>query len=75
MSIHTKHPYYGTRRIFKLLQRLDINVGRKMIRTAMSFMGIQALYPKVKTTKAHKEHKKYPYLLNEFKKERNLIYD
>jgi len=26
--IHTKHPYYGTRRIVKLLTRLGLNVGR-----------------------------------------------
>ncbi len=41
--IHTKHPYYGTRRIVKLLARLGLNVGRKLIKTAMKFMGIRAL--------------------------------
>ena len=33
--IHTKHPYYGTRRIVKLLARLGMNAGRKLIKTAM----------------------------------------
>ena len=28
-------------------------------------MGIEALYPKPKTTLANKEHKKYPYLLKD----------
>ena len=68
-KIHTKHPYYGTRRVVKLLNRLGFDVGRKLIKTAFAFMGIRALYPKVKTTKANKEHYKYPYLLNEFKNE------
>jgi putative transposase len=71
--IHTKHPYYGTRRIVKLLARLGINIGRKLIRTAMVYMGIRALYPKARTTTANKEHKKYPYLLNEFKNEKNQV--
>jgi putative transposase len=71
--IHTKHPYYGTRRIVKILIRLGINVGRKLIRTAMVYMGIRAMYPKASTTIANKEHKKYPYLLNEFKNEKNQV--
>ena len=71
--IHTKYPYYGTRRIVELLKRLKFTVGRKLVKTAMRFMGIKALYPKPKTTIANKEHKKYPYLLNEFKNEDNQV--
>ncbi|WP_157671508.1 transposase [Francisella halioticida] len=33
--IHTKHPYYGTRRLVKLLNRLGFLVGRKLIKSAM----------------------------------------
>ena len=33
-------------------------------------MGIKALYPKIKTIKANKEHYKYPYLLNKFKNDK-----
>ena len=66
-KIHTKHPYYGTRRVVKLLNRLGFIVGRKLVKKAFEFMGIQALYPKMKTTKANKNHYKYPYLLNQFK--------
>jgi putative transposase len=71
--IHTKHPYYGTRRIAKLLKRLGINAGRKLIKSAMEYLCIRALYPKVKTTVANKEHKKYPYLLKEFKNDNNQV--
>jgi putative transposase len=72
-KIHTKFPYYGTRRVEKLLKRLGLSVGRKLIKAAFEFMGIRALYPKIKTTIANKEHKKYPYLLNEFKNDNNQV--
>jgi len=71
--IHTKYPYYGTRRVYKLLKRLGFDAGRKLIKTAFEFMGIRALYPKVKTTVANKEHKKYPYLLDEFKNDKSQV--
>lgn len=72
-KIHTKFPYYGTRRVSKLLKRLGFKVGRKLVKRAFEFMSIKALYPKVNTTKANKEHKKYPYLLNEFKNDKNQV--
>ena len=71
--IHTRYPYYGTRRIVDVLKRLGIEVGRKLVKSAMEFMGIRALYPKTRTTIANKEHKKYPYLLNEFKNDNNQV--
>lgn len=71
--IHTKHPYYGTRRLMKLLNKLGFSVGRKLIKSAMEFMGIKALYPKKKTTVINKQHKKYPYLLNAFKNGSNQV--
>lgn len=71
--IHTKHPYYGTRRLMKLLNKLGFSVGRKLIKRAMEFMGIKALYPKKKTTMTNKQHKKYPYLLNAFKNDSNQV--
>jgi putative transposase len=72
-KIHTKFPYYGTRRVSQLLKRVGFDVGRKLIKTAFEFMGIKALYPKVKTTIVNKEHNKYPYLLNEFKNDENQV--
>ena len=64
--IYTKHPYYGHRRIRKVLNRLGFEVGRKRVISAMKHMGIQALYPKPKTSVANKEHLKYPYLLEDY---------
>ena len=72
-KIHTKYPYYGPRRVEKLLKRLGFSVGRKLIKSAFEFMGIRALYPKVKITIANKEHKKYPYLPDEFKSDNNQV--
>lgn len=72
-KIHTKFPYYGTRRVTKILKRLRINAGRKLVKSSFDFMGIKALYPKVKTTIANKEHKKYPYLLEQFKNDKNQV--
>ena len=72
-KIYTKCPYYGTRRIVQVLKRLGFNVGRKLVKSAMEFMGIVALYPKPKTTIANKEHKKHPYLLEEFKNDKKQV--
>jgi len=72
-KIHTKYPYYGTRRTVALLKRLGFDVGRKLVKSAFAFMGIKALYPKPKTTIANKEHKKYPYLLDVFKNEEGQV--
>jgi putative transposase len=42
-KIYTKCPYYGTRRIVQVLKRLGFNVGRKLVKSAMEFMGIRIL--------------------------------
>jgi putative transposase len=66
-NIYSDFPSYGYRRICKQLQRDGFNVGRKLVQKAMKYMGIEALYPKPKTTTANKEHYKYPYLLKDFR--------
>jgi putative transposase len=72
-EIYTKFPYYGHRRVHQLLLKEGFVIGRKMVQKAMKFMGIKALYPKPRTTIANSEHKKYPYLLNEFKNDNNQV--
>ena len=61
-DIYSEFPYYGTRRIVTALQNMGISIGRKLTRRAMAYMGIEALYPKPKTSISNKEHHKYPYL-------------
>ena len=55
------------------LEEKNIFIGRKLIKRAYEILGIEAIYPKKKTTKANKLDYKYPYLLNEFKNENNQV--
>ncbi len=72
-DIYSEFPYYGTRRLVTALGNEGFNVGRKLVKSAMAYIGIKAIYPKHKTTKANKEHYKYKYLLKEFKNDNNQV--
>ena len=72
-DIYSEFPYYGTRRLVTALGNEGFNVGRKLVKSAMAYMGIKALYPKHTTTKANKEHTKYKYLLKAFKNDNNQV--
>jgi putative transposase len=43
----------------------QISVGRRRIRRLMRKLGVSAIRPKRDTSKAHPEHKVYPYLLRD----------
>ena len=66
-NIYSDFPSYGSRRIHAQLLRDGYSVGKKFVKKAMKYMGIEALYPKPSTTTANKEHYKYPYLLKDFR--------
>ena len=53
-KIYSDFPSYGYRRIHAQLQYDGYNVGKKFVKKAMKYMGIEALYPKPKTTIANK---------------------
>ena len=72
-DIYSEFPYYGTRRLVTALGNEGFEVGRKLIKSAMEYIGIKAIYPKHRTTKANKEHYKYKYLLKEFKNDNNQV--
>ena len=72
-DIHSEFPYYGTRRLVTALENEGFWVGRKLVKSAMEYIGIRALYPKHQTTQAYKEHYKYKYLLKEFKNDNNQV--
>ncbi|MDQ7047408.1 MAG: IS3 family transposase [Sulfurovum sp.] len=72
-DIYSEFPYYGTRRLVTALENEGFNVGRKLMKSAMEYLGIRALYPKHKTTQPNKEHYKYKYLLKEFKNDNNQV--
>lgn len=62
-KMHTRWPFYGSRRINAELRFKGFKVGRKLIRRLMVVMGLRVIYPRPNTSKTNKEHKKYPYLL------------
>jgi putative transposase len=61
---YTLTPFYGVPRMTDWLRRKGHQVNPKRVARLMSLMGIQAIYPKPKTSLRNKEHKIYPYLLN-----------
>lgn len=62
-ELYTKRPYFGVRRITKHLEIPDIVVNHKRVHRLMQIMGIQAIYPRPKTSEPNKQDEKYPYLL------------
>ena len=60
---YLKTPFYGRRRMTIAMKRQGFFVGQKRVRTAMQFMGLEAIYPKPNLSAGNKEHKKYPYLM------------
>ena len=64
-EIFTEHPYYGTRRMARVLKPEGFNIGRKKVRKYYQLMGIEAVYPKMNLSRRNQAHKVYPYLLRE----------
>jgi len=63
-ELYTKYPFYGSRRIAKVLSReLKVTINRKRIQRLMQIMDIEAIYPKPNLSQNNAWHVKYPYLL------------
>lgn len=62
-EIYTAWPYFGSRRIRAVLERRGYDIGRDRVCSLMRKMGIEAIYPKHRTTFPNAQHRKYPYLL------------
>lgn len=60
---YTRTPFYGYRKMTARLQAQGYAVNRKRVARLMRLMGLQAIYPRPRTSIAHPQHKKYPYLL------------
>jgi putative transposase len=70
-ELHLRYPFKGSRRLRDdLWDRHGLQVNRKRVQRLMRLMGIQALYPRTKTTRPNAAHKVYPYLLRDLKIER-----
>ena len=63
-------PFYGRRKMTIWLQSQGYQVNRKRVARLMKVMGVEAIYPKPKTSLPSKEHKIYPYLLRGLEIER-----
>ena len=64
-EIHLARPFLGSRRLVDELQARGFTVNRKRVQRLMRLMGIEAIYPKPRTTKPAVGHKIYPYLLGD----------
>jgi len=60
---YTRRPFYGSRKMVVFLKTLGHTVNRKRVQRLMREMGLVAMAPGPNTSRAHPEHKVYPYLL------------
>ena len=63
----TRTPFYGVPKMTFWLRRHGHPVNHKRIRRLMRLMGLEAVYPMRKLSKACPNHKRYPYLLRGMK--------
>lgn len=62
-ELYLANPSSGSRTISRQLDRQGITANRKRVQRLMRLMGIEAVYPKPRTSQPHPQHKIYPYLL------------
>jgi len=67
---YLKTPTWGSRSMRNHLRRLGYKINRKRVQRLMRLMGLEAIYPRPKTSRPHPEHKVYPYLLRNLNIER-----
>jgi len=62
-EIYTEDPTYGARRMVAALEKKGYSISRPTAGEYMKILGLEAIYPKPKTSQQHPDHKVYPYLL------------
>jgi putative transposase len=62
---YLRTPFYGSRRMAAWLKREGQKVNRKRVQRLLRLMGLEAIYPKPRTTRKSLENKVYPYLLRD----------
>ncbi|QEH38926.1 Integrase core domain protein [Aquisphaera giovannonii] len=62
---YLRTPFYGSRRIAAHLTALGEPINRKRAQRLMRIMGLEAIYPRPRTTTRSPDHKIYPYLLRD----------
>jgi putative transposase len=58
-------PFYGSRRMTMFLERSGETVNRKRVRRLMAIMGLEAVHPRPRTSRAGPEARVSPYLLRD----------
>lgn len=64
---YTQTPFYGWPKMTVYLQQLGYPINHKRVQRLMQLMGLQAIYPKPRTSTPVPGHKIYPYLLRGLK--------
>jgi putative transposase len=64
-ELYLNTPTAGSRTMRNYLRRQGYKINRKRVQRLMRLMGLEAIYPKPKTSRPHPEHKVYPYLLRD----------
>ncbi len=62
---YLKTPFYGWPRMTAYLRHEGYEVNHKRVQRLMQLMGLQAIYPRPKTTVSGQRHRIYPYLLRD----------
>jgi len=62
---YTRTPFYGIRRMTAWLKGEGHEVNHKRVARLMETMGLEAIYPKPRTSQPSPEHRVYPYLLRD----------
>jgi putative transposase len=60
---YLRRPFYGSRRMRVWLGKKGEKVNRKRLQRLMRLMGIEAIYPRRRTTWRNVQHRVFPYLL------------
>lgn len=60
---YMRHPFYGSLRMVVFLVSLGHDIKRRDVQKLIHAMGLVGMAPGPKTSRAHPEHKVYPYLL------------
>jgi putative transposase len=62
-ELHLKYPFLGSRRLRDELNKRGHLINRKRVTRLMRLMGLEALYPKKRTSQPNAAHRRFPYLL------------
>ena len=69
-EVHLARPFLGSRRLVDELRVRGYRVNRKRVQRLMQLMGIEATYPRPRTSTPNKAHEVYRYLLRDLVPER-----